>query len=161
MVEVAQSQLVTNVAHDLIAQIAPQELPLFSVTSEAYFKNPEKLLKGQKGKDETLGFGIEIASAVMMSPIVLTIVDEVIKVIVGEVIPGEIKKSGIISKISKKLRPDKEKDKKVTLPLPLTLEQLKQVHDLTLSEAGRFNLPKPQAELLADSLVGSLTLANK
>src|SRR5437660_8088092 len=113
MTEITQNQLTTNVAHNLIAQIAPQELPIFQVTSEAYFKNPDKMLKGQQGKDEMLGFGFELASAILMSPIVLAIVDDVVKVIVGEVIPNEIKESGIVGKMFKKLHPDKEKDKKV------------------------------------------------
>lgn len=160
MVEIAQNQLVTNIAYDLIAQIAPQELPLFSVTSEAYFKNPGKLLKGQKGKDEKLGFGIEIA-AVMASPIVLAIVDEVVKVLVGEVIPGEIKESGIVNKVFKKILPVKEKDRKVALPLALTPEQLQQVRDQTITTALKCNLSRAQADLLADSLVGRLALANK
>lgn len=71
MTDVAQKELIASIARDLIAQTAPQELPLFRTTSEAYFKNPEKMLKGQAGKDEALGFGVmETASAIMASPIV-------------------------------------------------------------------------------------------
>ncbi len=156
MSEVAQNQLVADIARDLVAQTAPQELPLFQATSEAYFKNPNKLLKGQAGKDEMLGFGVETVSVILMSPIVLTIVDEVVKVITGKVAD-----SGIIRKILKKLGLVKEKEEKVTLPLSLTREQMQKVHELAFERALQFKLSKSQAELLADSLVGRLALANK
>jgi hypothetical protein len=38
-------------------------------------------------------------------------------------------------------------------------EQLKLVHDLALEKARALALPEPQAELLADAMVGSLVAA--
>jgi hypothetical protein len=93
MPDITQNQLVADIAHDVVAQIAPQELPFFSVTTEAYFKNPNKMRQEQAGKDEMLGFGAgEIAA---FSPIIITIVDDVLNYILGDVIPQEIKASSI------------------------------------------------------------------
>ena len=93
MPDITQNQLVADIAHDVVAQIAPQELPFFSVTTEAYFKNPNKMRQEQVGKDEMLGFGAgEIAA---FSPIIITIVDDVLNYILGDVIPQEIKASSI------------------------------------------------------------------
>lgn len=156
MGEVARNQFVAGIARDLIAQTAPQELPLFQATSEAYFENPSKMLKGQTGKEEMLGFGLETVSAVLLSPIVLTIVDEVVKVITDK-----IADAGIIRKLLKKLGLVKEKEKKVALPLSLTHEQMQKVHELTVEKALQFKLSKSQAQLLADSLIGRLALADK
>src|SRR5574340_1468758 len=84
MADVARNQLIATIARDLVAQTAPQELPLFQATSEAYFKNPNKLLKGQSDKDEMLGFGVvEVVSTVMASPIIINIVNEVVQLIMG------------------------------------------------------------------------------
>lgn len=155
MADTTQNQLVADIAHDVVAQMAPQELPFFSVTIEAYFKNPNKMRQEQAGKDETLGFGAEDIAA--LSPIIITIVADVLHFILGEVIPQVIKESDIVSKIFKKA-----KDKQVTLPLSLTPEQLRLVHEQALKSAMQFKqLSRAQADQLATSLVGRLALANK
>jgi hypothetical protein len=154
MGEIAQSQLVTDIARDLIAQTAPQELPLFQATSEAYFKNPDKM-KDQAGKEETLSFDVGTVSVILVSPIILIIVDEVVEVIIGKVAD-----SGIIRKILKKLGLIKEKEKKVTLPLSLTHEQMQKIYAIAVETALQYKLPKSQAEQLAESLISRLTLIN-
>jgi len=73
-----QDQLVSELARNLVANTAPQELPLFRPVSEAYFKDPDGTLKGQPGKDETLGFGVGEA-ATFITPIVLAVMTDVLK----------------------------------------------------------------------------------
>jgi hypothetical protein len=160
MVDTTRNQLVADIAHDVIAQTVPQELALFSMTSEAYFQDRDKLLQSQEGKDEMLGFGIDAATVALLSPVILAVVDEVIKVITGEVIPEHIKKSGIFRKLFKKDRSRREGDKQVNLPLSLTPDQLQKVHEQAISSALQFKVPREQAELLANVLVGKLALAN-
>ncbi len=151
----AHNQLVTEIAHGLIVQFATQELPLFQETSEAYFKNPGRMLKGLEGKDEPLGFGlVEISSAIVMSPIVLAIVDEVTKALAEE-IPA----SGFVKNLVKKLFPGSKEQKNA--PSRFTHEQMEQVHKQALKSARQFNLPESQAALLADALVGRLALAQR
>jgi hypothetical protein len=76
MTSAENNQLIADVARDIVAQTAPQELPFFRATSVAYFKNPEKALKQQTGKDEMLGFGGgEVVT--LLTPIVLTMMTEV------------------------------------------------------------------------------------
>ncbi len=152
---VNRNQLVDDLGSDLVARFAHQEMDLFRATSEAYFKNPAKMLKQGTSKDESLGFGVvEVSSAILMSPIILKIVDEAIKSIVEEV-----KETGIIKKLLKKIGVVKDEEKKVQLPL--APEQMRQVHDTALKTALQFNLTEPQARLLADSLVGRLALVSK
>jgi hypothetical protein len=161
MADTTQNQLVADIARDVVAQMAPQELPFFPARSEAYFQNPHKMRPDQTGKDETLGFGVDGATIALMTPIIMSIVDEVVKVICEDVIPDEINQSGIMNKMFKMFRSAKKGNKKVTLPLALTPEQLKQVHNKAISSALELNLSKVQADLLATSLVGKLELANK
>jgi hypothetical protein len=160
MVEMAQKQLVTGIARDVIAQIAPQELPLFSITSETYFKNPNKPLGDQQGKDEMLGFGVETAAAIFISPIVLAIANGIIQSLTEDFIPEKTK--GIINKIFKTKRTKKEKDKQVTLPLSYTRDQLQQIRDEIVTKVQRQSkCSKLKAEEIADAVVGNLFLANK
>jgi len=67
-----QNQLVADLARDMVAEIAPQELPTFRAQSEAYFKDPERALKGQAGKDDMLGFGVG-AAVTFLTPVVLAV----------------------------------------------------------------------------------------
>jgi hypothetical protein len=154
MSEITEKQLVGSIARDLVSQFAPQELPLFEETSEAYFKNPDKVLNGQIGKEEKLGFD-GTASMILLSPFALVIVDEVIKAIVGK-----IAESSAVGKLMKKLHLAREEEMHITLPISLTEEQLHQIHEKALSQALQFKLSQEQAELLADSLVGKLALIN-
>jgi hypothetical protein len=148
-----QDQLITQVARVVVTQIAPQELSIFSDICEAYFKNPNKMHVGQAGAEETLGFGLESVSTVVMSPIILSIVNNVV-----QVLAQEVAESGIVKRLLQKLHLVKKEKKKISLPL--SPEQIRQVHQLTMVKARQFKLSESQAQLLADSLIGNLALAN-
>ena len=161
MTDKNENQWVAELARDLISQTAPQELPLFRANSEAFFTNPEKLLAGQKGKDEMLGFGVGEAVA-MMTPTVLAVTGEVVKFLMEELkktakdestaLVGET-----VKKMFKKFRPE---EKKENSPAPLTPEQLAQVRELALKKARHLKLSDARCKLLADALVGSLAVAS-
>ena len=68
--------LVAALARATVEKAAPEELPLFRATSEAYFKDPEALERSG-GKDEMLGFGVD-AAMVLMTPVVLQVAKDVI-----------------------------------------------------------------------------------
>lgn len=65
--EVDQQQAVADLARQVVAEMAPDELPMYRPLSQAYFKNPEKAVKGGGGKDQMLGFGAMEAMAVMQT----------------------------------------------------------------------------------------------
>jgi hypothetical protein len=83
MDDLSQEQLVEVLAKDLVAQLAPQELPLFRATSQAYFQNSDKLFKGQEPKDEMLGFGVG-ESVTLLTPFILSILVEIVKYLSNE-----------------------------------------------------------------------------
>ena len=76
--EETQNQLVRDLAFAQITDIAPQEIPLFRANSEAYFKDPEKALAEQRGKDEMLGFGGSEA-VTFITPILLAVLTGVLR----------------------------------------------------------------------------------
>jgi hypothetical protein len=49
-----QHQLIADWARAIVTQTAPEELPLFRVTSVEYFKHPNKLPRGQKDPETLL-----------------------------------------------------------------------------------------------------------
>jgi hypothetical protein len=67
--------------------------------------------------------------------------------------------SEMVKKVFKKFRPEAKKGNE-PLPLPLTAEQLTQVHELAIKKARQLKLSEAQGKLLADALVGSLSVAS-
>ena len=126
----AHTQLITDLSRDIVAQTAPQELPLFRIISEAYFQNPEKTLKAQISKDETLGFGLGEAAALLSTPFVLDAIKEVIKILAGEV--AEVGVSKLFKRFASPAMPEVS---------PLTSEQLIRVRQLVFEKL-RLSLPE-------------------
>src|SRR5215471_3083844 len=76
MTDLTQNELVSEIARDVVTQIASQELPIFQAVSEAYFANPGNALKGLKSEDRVLGFGLD-PTAALLTPVVLRVLTEV------------------------------------------------------------------------------------
>ena len=150
-----ENQLIAELGRDFVAQTAPEELPIYSLTSEAYFKDPQRALRGETGRDESLGFGMAEAS-IIVTPIILDVVKEIISFLVVETAksvkkdkPGE--KRSLILRLFKKSALAKD------TPEPaLTAEQIAQVRLLALEKARQLSMAEDQALLLADAIAGSL-----
>jgi hypothetical protein len=154
------NQLVTHLSRDIVTQMAPEELPLYPVISEAYVKDPEKTLRGQISKDEDLGFGVAEA-AVLLTPVVLEVMKSVVMFLWAEVAKGVKQEStrligDSIKSMFKKYVPADTHQGQVP---GLTSEQLAQVRLLALEKARQLSLTEDQALLLSDSIVGSLTIS--
>lgn len=149
-----QNQLITDVVRDIIVQTAPEELPLFRATSTAYFKNADRVLKGQVSKDELLGFGAGEAVS-LLTPYVFVVVTEVVRFVIVEVQKSVATESAdlisdIVKKLFKRVRPEENN------LLPLTSAQLAQVYKVAYESARRLNLSNDRARLLADAIKGSM-----
>jgi len=152
------NQLIADVARDIISQTAPQELPLFRMTSAEYFKNPDKALRNQASKDKILGFGTaEMVS--FLTPIVLTVVTEIVTFLTLEIKQAIADTSASlltdqVKKLFKKFHPEAEKEK--SDPSPLTREQIARVHKLARERFLQLKLSETQANRLADAIAASL-----
>jgi hypothetical protein len=162
--------LVAELARSAVLQTAPEELPLFRATSEAYFKDPESLTRKRSG-DELLGFGVGEA-LMLVTPIALTVAREVLNFVVEQV-RSQAREHGkeTIDRLADRLL-DHEPEAAGQSTAgggtsaasgpeapELTDEQLEQVRALALEKAQQLKLAPDKAQLLADSLVGSLATA--
>lgn len=155
--------LVAELARSTVARVAPEELPLFRATSEAYFENP-KALEGREAGDEMLGFGVD-AALILVTPVALAVSRDVLNFIVAQV-REKAREHGAeaIDRLFDRLLKRKEKPAAAApTPAPaqpeppdLTEEQLEEVRTLALEKARQLKLAPDKAELLADALVGSL-----
>ncbi len=164
MVSEAYDTRVAALARAAVERAAPEELPLFRATSEAYLRDPASL-EQRGGRDEMLGFGVE-AAAVLVTPVALSVARDVL-VFLGEQVRRVARKEGegAVDKLVDRVagrdgdEPQAEAAPAEPPPLDLTDEQLEQVRAIALEKAKLLKLPDAKAELLADSLVGSLATA--
>ena len=150
--------LVAALARATLEKAAPEELPLFRATSEAYFENP-RALEQKAAKDEMLGFGVD-AAVVLMTPVVLQVAQDVIGFL-GQQLRERAAAEGesAIDRIIQRLVHKDDGESKAEPVAELTDEQLEQVHALAIKKGRALRLSDERATLLADSLVGSLALA--
>jgi hypothetical protein len=161
--DVVDDALVAQLARSAVSQTAPEELPLFRATSQAYFEDPTALER-QKSGDEMLGFGVE-AAVVLVTPVALDVARDVLNFVVEQVrIQARVHGQEAIERFTDRLLKhtsddDEEPAASAGEPPDLTEEQLEQVRALALEKAQQLKLAPDKAELLADSLVGSLATA--
>ena len=150
--------LVAALARATVEKAAPEELPLFRATSEAYFENPQAL-EQKGGKDEMLGFGVD-AAMLLVTPIALQVARDVIGFL-GEQLRERAREQGegAIDRLIARLVNRNGGDGDAEPVEELTDEQLEQVRALAIKKGRALKLSDERATLLADSLVGSLALA--
>jgi hypothetical protein len=175
--EAVDEELIASVAREQVAQLAPQELPLFRAQSAAYFEDPQKALQGDRSGEDMLSFGSEVAFA-LLTPVILSVTSTVLGAVAEELAKtlGE-ESRGVVGDLVRRLfrRPPAGAQDASGVgesgaagetggaPPPevpvLTAAQLARVRQSAFERARLLNVPEARASLLADSLVGSLALA--
>ena len=156
---VQDPELAVDLARDVLGQVAPQELPLFDVTSEFYRRDPDAV-EAQAGSDDMLGFGAEVITA--MTPVVLSVAGAVVNVLLDQVrAAAKAESEGVVRGIVRRLfrSAGAHRDSDVEPSIALTAEQLGAVRRAALDQARALKLPDPDANLLADAMVGRLATA--
>ena len=161
MFDSTEKEIIAGVTYDLITQIAPIEIPIFQITYEMFLENPEKVRTDWD--DKLLGFDQSpnsIQDAAFLTPVLLSIIAEVIKFIRGEVQRSfqgnsSILISDAIKNMFKRFRPV-ERNAENEEVFSLTVDQLERLHKLITKKALQFRLSKIRAKLLADAIIGSL-----
>jgi hypothetical protein len=158
-----EQELVAALARQAVAKAAPAELPLFPATSRAYFEDPGRALAPRAGSDDMLGFGPAVA-AVLLTPVALDVARRVVAFVLDHVRSTAEKEAGdAVDNATTKLlhrigvgADAGDAPQAVADAADLSPEQLREVHRIAVEKAQQLHLPADQADLLADSLVGSL-----
>ncbi len=164
MSTMTDDELAVALARSAVERAAPEELVIFPAASEAFLEgdDPSKKTRG----DPMLGFGVESA-VILLSPVALTVAKDVLGFLRDQLKKqadehGDEAFDWLVKKLLR--RGDDKKDEApaaaaAPAPAELTDEQLDEVRKLAIEKAKQLKLPKDKAELLADSLVGSLATA--
>jgi hypothetical protein len=163
MSTVTDDELAVALARSAVERAAPEEMVIFPAASEAFLEgdDPSKKTRG----DPMLGFGVESA-VVLLTPVALTVAKDVLGYL-REQLKKQADEHGddafdwLVRKIFRRGDGDKKDEAPAVAaePAELTDEQLEEVRKLAIEKAKQLKLPKDKAELLADSIVGSLATA--
>lgn len=150
--------LVAELARAAVERTAPEELPLFAPMSEAYLADPKALEPG-KGRDEMLGFGVD-AAVMLVTPVALQVARDVLGFLHEQLRERAREQGeGAIDRLLARIVRRKDEPAAAEAVPELTDAQLEQVRALAFEKARLLKLSDTRAELLADSLVGSLATA--
>jgi hypothetical protein len=155
--------LVADLARVAVERTAPEELPLFRPTSEAFFQDPDAVPR-RGGRDELLGFGVD-AAVVLVTPIALSVARDVAR-FVADQLRSRLAKEGegavqraldrVFKREAKPDAADAPAAAAAAAPPELTDEELERVRAIALEKAQQLRLPPDRAGLLADAIVGGL-----
>ncbi|MFC4015201.1 hypothetical protein ACFOY2_48865 [Nonomuraea purpurea] len=143
---------VRDLVHDVVAQVAPEELPLVAGLAGFDDATVVRRLGGRGRRRETLGFGLGEVAA-LVTPVVWLAVNHVAQRLVETGVDAGAGKAR--SALRKLLRRPAEP---VMVP-PLTREQLAEVRESVLEVAARRGLEEERASAIADAVVARLVLA--
>jgi hypothetical protein len=153
----SEDTLVAGLARAAVEQAAPEELPLFRPTSEAFFEDPAALER-RDGRDELLGFGVD-AALVLVTPVALSVARDVVRFVADQVrsrlaSEGEGAVQHALDRIFKRGAAGAAAEAAATPEL--SDEELARVRAIALEKAEQLKLPPEKAGLLADAIVGGL-----
>ncbi len=171
-----EQALVEALARSAVQDAAPEELPLFAPTSEAYF-DPRRGTPAGAKSDEMLGFGVDAAAAmVFVTPVALEAARSVVSYLVTELqaaLKDESKPmiQALVHRLAHlrdkpgstgdaKPADAKPADAKPAEPEPaaFTEAQLQEVHKVALRTAERMGLEHAKAAVVADAIVGAVAV---
>jgi hypothetical protein len=147
--------LTDELAHQVLSEVAPEELVLYAETAREYYADPRALLD-PKRRDEALGFGLDLA---MITPVVIVVAQSVLQWLANTVVDAAAKEAS--SSVEPYLRRffRRAGGKPATRPAALTADQAKRVWAVAYKQALAVGLAPDRASLIADSTAGALLTA--
>jgi len=146
------TDLVEALARQVVADVSPAELPLFSATAARYRADPGGTLAPPRGRDDALGFGAE-AAVLLITPFALDLAKRVLLRLFDRL--GDSAADGLAARVGGWLSGGRHEQSAPAVE-PLTPEQLRLVADTARAEASGLALPPDQSERLADAIVATL-----
>jgi hypothetical protein len=136
----------------VIAELAPEELPLVEALRELDDETALERLTTRAGRSEPLGFGVEEA-VVLLTPVIWSVVDQSVR----KAVDAAVKRAGK-SKLARRGLFRRHRD-----PLPpsvpaLTTEQLATIEQCVLEATRQARLSQDRGERIADGVVRRLAL---
>jgi hypothetical protein len=144
-------EIIGSIGHELVLHLAPEELPLYpSLLSQFEGAKGGRGLK-RSSNDELLGFGAAEA-VTMITPVILSFTRSFWDALVAEAAQDSM--HGVIEYVKAHWPGNHGTGGRAA---QLTRDQLELVRTVAEREAGRLDISRKRAVLLADAMVGVLT----
>jgi len=158
LIELDQQQLTVTIVNSFIAQYAPDEMLLLPDIAETFQRDPRVFRKGQKEKEDLLGFGPADLST-LLTPIVLLITSAVLGALAEKSAKTFVDQ---VAKILTKIFARSHAKKTLQIAESgLTKEQLAVIHETALDQAHKLKFSEARTKQLADAIVAHLATSQK
>ena len=153
------TQLIISLARDMVEQMAPKELPLFSAISADYTRNPDRTLKQQIAQDSPLGFGMGGMES-LLTPIILATITQFFAQIGANV--AEKGTHTLFHRLREKKSQHSASSQQSDQPgwPQLNATDLKHIHDLAYQTALEHKQAPSKAKQFADTFVANMAMRN-
>jgi hypothetical protein len=146
-------ELVRQLAEDAVAAISAPQAELFAVVAPAYLQNPAKMLEAGQ-RDETLGIGVGVAETLLIAAAIY-VADAVIEQLISRATDAGLDRTR--SRVGRWWSRKSKKDDPVPESVfPVTSVTAETLRETALEKGIQAGLAQPQAQLLADAIVGNL-----
>jgi hypothetical protein len=148
-----------DIVRDVIAEIAPAELPIVDGLRQLNPRAVRRRLRRRWRRRDPVGFGLEQV-AVLMTPVAWIVVDEVTRRVTDDVADsygGRITRA-LRAAIRRLTRRPAEETPKEAAVVPLSTAQLQAVRRRIIELAPKYTLTAEDAEALGDRVVARLVL---
>ncbi|QUH00324.1 hypothetical protein HUO13_05370 [Saccharopolyspora erythraea] len=161
-----EQRLVAALARSAVEAAAPDELPLFEETCDEYLRRPAR---GDRGFDDPLGFGLDTALSVLTFGALAAAQSAAVFVALEVRSSVREESSSTIrawtKRLFRRLQPPDDvagaaESAEVEVPA-LTPEQLRRVREHAYEQARAFHVPRREAGIMADAIVGRLSLPDE
>lgn len=172
MGEDERREFTVTAARRVVESLAPEELPAFAATSEAFLRDPDRVLAGRRRGDEALGSGIDAVVA-LLSPAALAVAAAVYDQLVGRAGDAVVRGGDrVLSRLRDRFRRRTElesddgsaSEESTAEPVAaeslttgaLTDEQRERVRGVAEARARALGLAEDRVQLLVGAIVDSL-----
>lgn len=152
----ADRELVVELVAAVLAQVSPEELAILDEEAAAYFAAPHNAAPRRR-RDEPVGFDLDLT---LLAPYALAVGTTVVNTL-GSILTDEARdaaRPAVAQLVIRVLR--RAPNTAGELPQALTAAQATLVRQTALARAEQLGLPRTRAELLADAVIGGLTVRN-
>lgn len=150
--------LLCDVARDIVADIAPQELPIFPAVSSAWLADPDGAIRRRRRGEAALGFGLEAiftAATVGVLFVLTAVIKALAEAAVKAVAEGlEREATAFVKAMFKRFRQPGQ----APLPRNVIEAQLATVRATVVSAGREMHLPEDQIEVLVKAVTAQLVV---
>jgi hypothetical protein len=151
----ADQTLVRELAEQIVAAVAPDEVEMFPALAEVYLADPKRVLSRSSDKEESLGFGVGEVE-LLLTPAAVFVAAAVVDHLADAVGRGVIDSGKqAIARLIRSLRNEKPV---ADPPAPLTPDQVRGVWRVVLEKGREAGLDDKTARMMADMVVAGLAL---